>query len=33
LWRVKTLLWPFWPYSRQEACLTGQAVPDLLVFP
>jgi len=33
LQRVKTLLWPFWPYSRQVTCRTVQAVPDLLVFP
>jgi hypothetical protein len=24
---------PFWPYSRQDACWTVQAVPDLLVLP
>jgi len=31
--RVKALLWPFWPYSRQDACWTVQALPDLLVLP
>jgi len=30
---VKTLLWPFWLYSRQDTCRTVQAVPDLLVLP
>ena len=30
---AKTLLWPFRPYSRQEACRTVQAVPDLVVLP
>jgi len=33
LGRAKTLLYPFWPYSRQDACQTVQAVPDLLVLP
>jgi len=33
LTRAKTHLWPFWPYSRQDACRTVQAVPDLVVFP
>jgi len=33
LWLVKTLPSPFRPYSRQDACLTIQAVPDLLVLP
>jgi len=31
--RAKTLLGPFCPYSRQEACQTVQALPDLLVLP
>jgi len=31
--RAKTLLHPFWPYSRQDASRTVQAVPDLLVLP
>jgi len=30
---VKILLWPFLPYSRQDACGTIQAVPNLLVLP
>jgi hypothetical protein len=33
LWHMKTLLWPFWPNSRQDACQTVQAVPNLLVLP
>jgi len=30
---VKTILWPFWSYSRQDSCRTVQAVPDLLLLP
>jgi len=29
----ENLLWPVWPYWRQNACVTVQAVPDLLVLP
>ena len=29
----KTLLWSFWPYSRQGACWTVLAIPDLLALP
>jgi len=31
--RMKTLLWLLWSYSRQDACRTVQAVPDLCVLP
>jgi hypothetical protein len=27
---VKILLWPVWPYTRQDACRTVLDVPDLL---
>ena len=30
---MTSLLYPFWPYSRQDAWWTVQAVPDLLVLP
>jgi hypothetical protein len=33
LQHVKTLLWPFWPYSRQDGCRSVQAVPNLFVLP
>jgi len=33
LWCTKTLLWPFWRYSRLGACQTVLAVPDLLALP
>jgi len=33
LWRAKTLLWTFWPYSRQWACRTLLSVPNLLASP
>jgi len=33
LWQAKSLLWPFWPYSRQGACQTVLVVPDLLALP
>jgi hypothetical protein len=32
-WPAKTVLWPFWPYCRQNTCRTVQGVPDLLVLP
>ena len=31
--RVKSLVWPFWPYSMPGACRTVPAVPDLLALP
>jgi len=31
--RAKTILWPFWPYSRQDRFRTIQAVRDVLVVP
>jgi len=30
---AETLLWPYWPYSRQGACRTVLAVPKLLALP
>jgi len=30
---AKTLLWPFWPFSRPGTCRTVPAVPDLLALP
>ena len=30
---AKTLLWPFWPYSRPGTCRTVPAVPDLHALP
>jgi len=33
LWRAKSLLWPFWPYSTPGACWTVPAVPNLLALP
>jgi len=31
--RVKSLPWPFWPYSTPGACRSVPAVPDLLALP
>jgi len=31
--RAKTLRWPCWPFPRQDACRTVQAVPDPLDLP
>jgi len=33
LWHAKILICPLWPYSRQDACRTVLAVPNLLALP